>query len=191
MPLHRRIIPARCAWYRRFATSTRSSCRARQWFSACATYRTRTPWKSRTCPQSPGPRARAPTHRRPRRHDRRKARYRLRRLTRSPGGQAQKVRVGEFAKSWIESKTLKLDSATARTYADALENHILPALGDYYYDALLPTDVQRWIDDALLRGWTSEKRGSKQDKTMSMSALFDGLVSTIIDGFPVSRSHLL
>ena len=82
--------------------------------------------------------------------------------------QSQKVRVGEFAKSWIESKALKLDSTTLRTYADALENHILPALGNYYYDALLPTDVQRWIDGALLRGWTSEKRGSKQDKTKTV-----------------------
>jgi hypothetical protein len=41
----------------------------------------------------------------------------------------------------------------------------LPALGDYYYDVLSPTNVQRWIDDALLRGWTSEKRGSKRSKT--------------------------
>jgi integrase len=53
-------------------------------------------------------------------------------------------------------------------YADALENHILPALGNYYYDALTTTDVQRWIDGALLRGWTSEKRGSKQDKTKTV-----------------------
>ena len=82
--------------------------------------------------------------------------------------QARRVRVGEFAKSWIESKALKLDSTTLRTYADALENHILPALGDYYYDALSPTDVQRWIDDALLRGWTSEKRGSKRSKTKAV-----------------------
>jgi integrase len=79
--------------------------------------------------------------------------------------QVQKVRVGEFAQSWIASKTLKLDSTTAKTYADALENHILPALGNFYYDALLPTDVQRWIDGAVLRGWTSEKRGSKRSKT--------------------------
>ena len=82
--------------------------------------------------------------------------------------QVQKVRVGEFAQSWIASKTLKLDPTTARTYADALENHILPALGDYYYDALLPTDVQRWIDGSLQRGWKSEKRGSKRPKTKAV-----------------------
>ena len=46
----------------------------------------------------------------------------------------------------------------------------MPALGNYYYyyDALSPADVQRWIDGALLRGWTSETRGSKQDKTRTV-----------------------
>ena len=46
--------------------------------------------------------------------------------------------------------------------------HILPALGDYYYDALLPTDVQRWIDGALRRGWKSEKRGSNRATTKTV-----------------------
>jgi len=32
----------------------------------------------------------------------------------------------------------------------------LAALGDYYYDALTTTDVQRWIDNAIKRGWTIE-----------------------------------
>jgi len=85
-----------------------------------------------------------------------------------PIEQATKVRVGEFAQSWIESTTLKLDSSTAKTYGDALDNQILPALGDYYDDVLTPRDVQRWIDNALLRGWTSEKRGSKRDKTKAV-----------------------
>jgi integrase len=85
--------------------------------------------------------------------------------------QARRVRVGEFTKSWIESKALKLDSTTLRTYADALENHILPALGDYYYDALSPTDVQRWIDDVLLRGWTSENRVFRTMTRDAMAAL--------------------
>ncbi len=57
---------------------------------------------------------------------------------------------------------MRLDPTTVRTYSDALENHILPALGDYYYDTLTPQDVQRWIDGAVLRGWTSEARGSKR-----------------------------
>jgi integrase len=86
----------------------------------------------------------------------------------SPIVQAQRVRVGEFAKSWIESKALKLDSSTMRRYADALEIHILPALGDLYYDAVTQRDVQRWIDETLLRGWTSESRGSKREQTKAV-----------------------
>lgn len=99
---------------------------------------------------------------------------------------AQKLRVGEFARSWIESKTLKLDSSTARTYADALENHILPALGDLYYDVLTQRDVQRWIDDALLRGWTSEKRGSKREKTKTVRKAYTR--DTVAGWFRVFRT---
>lgn len=102
-----------------------------------------------------------------------------------PVEQAKKVRVGEFAQSWIEPKTLKLDSSTAKTYADALDKHILPALGDFYYDALTTVDVQRWIDGALLRGWTSEKRGSKrQSKTVRRAYTRD----TVAGWFRVFRT---
>lgn len=101
-------------------------------------------------------------------HEAAQARDRLINEIRQPPERAQKQRVGEFAQSWIESKTLKIDSSTARTYADALENHILPALGNYYYDTLTSRDVQQWIDDALTRGWTSEKRGSKRARTKAV-----------------------
>lgn len=71
----------------------------------------------------------------------------------APTAEVQRLRVGEFAKSWMKSKTLKLDPTTAATYADALDRHILPALGTYFYDAITPMDVQRWIDDAIVNGW--------------------------------------
>ena len=78
-----------------------------------------------------------------------------------------RVRVGEFARSWIESKALRLDPTTARTYAKALDRHILPALGDFYYDALTSRDVQRWIDDSIRRGWVSEVKGNKRGDGVS------------------------
>jgi Phage integrase, N-terminal SAM-like domain len=94
--------------------------------------------------------------------------------------------VGDLPARAPRSKTLKLDSTTARTYADALENHILPALGDYFYDALSTTDVQRWIDDALPRGWTSEKRGSRRNKTQTMRRSYSR--STVLGWFRVFRT---
>jgi len=77
------------------------------------------------------------------------------------GPVAARMRVREYAKLWIESKKLRIDKSTARTYESALDKRILPALGDYYYDALTSMDVQKWVDDAMRRGWASEEKGSK------------------------------
>jgi len=74
---------------------------------------------------------------------------------------AERPRVRDFASSWISSKSLRVDRSTARTYARALEQHILPALGDYFFDELRPRHVQAWIDDSIRRGWTTAAKGSK------------------------------
>ena len=66
-----------------------------------------------------------------------------------PIASGQRVRVGDYATSWLRSKALKIDVGTAERYAEALENHILPALGDLFYDALTRYDVQKWVDSAL------------------------------------------
>jgi integrase len=84
--------------------------------------------------------------------------------TRKPIAEAQHMRVGDYARSWIESKALRLDPSTVQTYTDALEDHILPALGDYYYDQLMSTDVQKWIDNEMVRGWTTSVKGRKDKK---------------------------
>lgn len=79
----------------------------------------------------------------------------------------KRVRVGDFARSWIESKALRLDSTTLKTYTDALENHVLPALGDFFYNQITSQDVQRWIDRAVKRGWSTAKRvsrGTRRDR---------------------------
>lgn len=70
-------------------------------------------------------------------------------------------RVGDFAKSWIASKAVSLDAGTASTYAKALEDHVLPALGDFWYDALTKADVQKWVDDCFSREWET-RSGAKR-----------------------------
>lgn len=82
-------------------------------------------------------------------------------VLKNPVEQTKKVRVTDFARSWIESKALRLDATTITTYVSALDGHILPALGDYYYDAITSQDVQKWIDRAVMRGWSTEKRHSR------------------------------
>lgn len=121
---------------------------------------------------------------------------------RKPVVEVQKMRVGDYAKSWIESKALRLDASTVKTYTDALEDHILPALGDYYYDQLMSTDVQKWLDTEMLRGWTTEVKGRK-DKKKKERRLYSrnsigvwfrvftvhGLRYTFTDLVPVGRLH--
>lgn len=59
------------------------------------------------------------------------------------------TRVGVYATSWIRSKALKVDQGTAERYALTLEQHVLPTLGDFYYNALKKRDVQAWVDAKL------------------------------------------
>ncbi|MFN0252728.1 MAG: tyrosine-type recombinase/integrase [Kofleriaceae bacterium] len=82
----------------------------------------------------------------------------------NPAPSAKRMRVREYAKDWWESKKLRIDASTAKTYDAALEKRILPWLGDYYYDALTSTDVQKWVDNMTRRGWRSEEKGSKGER---------------------------
>lgn len=78
----------------------------------------------------------------------------------NPAPEARRMRVGEYARSWMTSKAVSVDPATARTYADALDQHVLPAFGDYWYDALTKSDVQPWVDASFSRSY--ETKGGKK-----------------------------
>lgn len=54
----------------------------------------------------------------------------------NPVAQTKRMRVREYAEQWLESKKLRLDPSTAKTYEDAIKRRILPELGDFYYDAI-------------------------------------------------------
>jgi integrase len=86
-------------------------------------------------------------------------------VAKNPSPAQKRMRVREYAKEWLASKKLRIDASTAITYEAALEKRILPMLGDYYYDALTSSDVQKWIDTMTRRGWWSEEKGSKNEKT--------------------------
>ena len=66
---------------------------------------------------------------------------------------AERTRVGAFAKYWIECKAGTVDPNTVKHYVEALEDHVLPTLGNYYLDEVRPMDVQTWINAQLRRGY--------------------------------------
>jgi integrase len=71
-----------------------------------------------------------------------------------------KTRVSDFAKSWLRLKGGSVSSYTLRGYAYALDDHMLPELGDFYYDGLTPADVQKCINTLLEKRSESGKRYS-------------------------------
>ncbi len=83
----------------------------------------------------------------------------------------QRVRVGEFAQSWMKSKAIGLDEAVARTYSDVLDQHILPVFGDLYYDLITKADVQGWVDRSLGSSWRSIKKSNKKKRKGASQSL--------------------
>ncbi len=64
----------------------------------------------------------------------------------------ERRRVGEFAKSWMSGKLNVLLPPTIDRYAADLEHHILPALGQFYLDALRHDDVVGFRDAMKAKG---------------------------------------
>jgi integrase len=61
----------------------------------------------------------------------------------------QRMRVGDYARLWLDTKTPTLDQATAERYAESLEQHVLPEIGNLFLDALRPADIQAWVNGKL------------------------------------------
>jgi integrase len=59
-------------------------------------------------------------------------------------GARRRIRLSEFAALWIEQRADRLKATTLRRYRYSLE-HIVPALGDFYVDAIAPSDVAGYI----------------------------------------------
>lgn len=51
-------------------------------------------------------------------------------------------RLGDYAESWIASKGLALKPSSRTWYADRLDKHVLPVLGDVYLDKLTHDDLR-------------------------------------------------
>ena len=78
-------------------------------------------------------------------------------LSRADGvGAGARIRVGDYAKSWLDTKLATLSPNTAERYVDALESHILSrsgGLGEFYFDSLKRMDVQEWINKEVAAGY--------------------------------------
>ena len=58
----------------------------------------------------------------------------------------ERERLRDYAISWLRLKLPTLKAATRAHYAEVLDNHVLPILGDYYLDAITTADLVSWRD---------------------------------------------
>jgi integrase len=103
-------------------------------------------------------------------------------------------RVSDFAKSWIASKAVSLDAGTARTYAAALEDHVLPVLGDFWYDALTKADVQKWVDESFKRTWKTKSGAARSYRRAAVHGwfrVFRAMTRDAIEAFGLLRDPCL
>lgn len=65
---------------------------------------------------------------------------------------ATRLRLGDYATSWLDAKRPELEISTAERYLEALDLHILPHIGDVYLDRLTRADVLTWRNGLLSTG---------------------------------------
>ena len=88
--------------------------------------------------------------------------------------QTEYMRVADFAKSWIESKAAVVSRYTLEGYTTALDLHVYPYLGKFYYDAVGHLEVQ-----GMVNAWLGDK---KDDGTRRYS------IESLKDWFRVFRN---
>lgn len=62
------------------------------------------------------------------------------------GMRPQRMRLADYAASWLERRENELAPSTRDRYGRTLLLHVMPTLGALYLDAMQPVDVVRWRD---------------------------------------------
>jgi integrase/recombinase XerD len=81
----------------------------------------------------------------------------------------ERMRVVDFAKSWIESKAAVVSRYTLEGYTSALDLHVYPYLGKFYFDTVGHLEVQGMVNE-----WLAEKKtdGSRRYSKESLKDWF-------------------
>lgn len=74
----------------------------------------------------------------------------------------ERMRVEDFAKLWIKSKSAVVDEYTLDAYADALDLHVLPIIGKMYYDLVGHLEVQTLVNELLMKKQRNGQRYSRR-----------------------------
>lgn len=75
-----------------------------------------------------------------------KAKQQLREQFEAGSAARNRIRLADYARSWLRGKLPKLKPATRHRYAQVLDGHVLPDFGDHYVDEIKRDDIVNWLD---------------------------------------------
>lgn len=81
--------------------------------------------------------------------DARRRRAELVAEARSTAPARRRLRLSDYAASWLELRADRLKPSVAAKYGTSLERHVLPALGDLFVDVITPADVRGYVASRL------------------------------------------
>jgi integrase len=96
----------------------------------------------------------------------------------------RRVRLGDYARSWLSGRLPTLKPSTAARYADTLDRVILPVLGDFYLNAIAPEDTLRWFEGAAAGKAASTANGYLRVLKVMMA---DAAAQYRLTGSPAAR----
>ncbi len=70
---------------------------------------------------------------------------------RSGVSKTTRLQLRNYAPLWLKGKVDALSASTADRYVNELQNHILPAFGDYFLDTITRHDIDEWRTKAAQR----------------------------------------
>lgn len=91
---------------------------------------------------------------------------------RATASQSSRIRLREYATTWFKNKLPTLKASTRVRYANELEQHILPFLGDFFVDAITAADITSWRD-AQQNGASSVNSRLRTLRTLMADAVAD------------------
>jgi integrase len=97
----------------------------------------------------------------------------------SPKKRASRPTVRSFAELWLEARANKLTSGTRGLYIGVISRLVNTHLGDVYFDALRPLDVQAWVNDLATEYAPTTVR--------AVFGIFRGMVTTAVAQLDLPR----
>jgi len=95
------------------------------------------------------------------------------------GGRRPRVTLQAYVTSWARARAGTLKPSVRRRYRQALELHILPALGELYIDKITPADVQKYVTDRVAEGAAGNTvlNELRLIRTISRDSVADGMAA--------------